>query len=546
MKLLLILLFFGMMTSCKTKSKVDLIVYNAKIYTVDSVFSIHSAFAVDKGKFLALGSDSEILDQYSSRDLTDLKGQFVFPGFYDAHCHFYGYGVNILKRANLIGSKSPMEIIERLEAHRAISTSGWLEGRGWDQNDWDNKAFPDKGILDKFFPDIPVYLIRIDGHAAWVNSKALELAAISKTSTVEGGEILLMNGEPQGILIDKAMNLVSELIPPDDKSFDEKALQLAEKNCFAAGITSVADAGLSKEIILLIDSLQEAGNLKMRIYAMLDPSEENMEYFLPKGPIVKERLSVRSIKLYADGALGSRGAKLLQPYNDDSGSGLILHSTDYYKTYCRLAYDHHFQVNTHAIGDSANRLILSIYSDFLKEKNDRRWRIEHAQIIHPDDFTLFKQYSIIPSVQPTHATSDMYWAENRIGKQRMQGAYAFHDLLIQNGWIPLGTDFPIEDINPIHTFYAAVARKDLNSYPEHGFQMENAIGREDALRGMTIWAAKSGFEEHLKGSIEKGKLADFVVLDTDLMKAKTEMIPNTQVLSTFISGEQVFHAKKYE
>lgn len=323
-----------------------------------------------------------------------------------------------------------------------------------------------------------------------------------------------------------------------------KALQVAEAKCFAVGLTSVQDAGLEKDVVDMIDKMQQEGALKMRIYAILTPSEANLNSYLMKGTYSTDYLTVRSVKLYADGALGSRGARMIEAYSDDSGNiGLFMYEPAYYSKVCELALKHGFQVNTHAIGDMGNRFVLDLYSNFLKGKNDYRWRIEHAQVIHPDDFQKFKEFSIIPSVQPTHATSDMYWAENRVGPERIKGAYAYKELLSQNGWLPMGTDFPVENINPLYTFYAAVARKDLQGKPEEGFQSENALSREEAIRGMTIWAAKSAFEDNIKGSIEAGKFADFVILETDIMTEEIIKIPSTKVASTYLNGIKVFEVE---
>jgi predicted amidohydrolase YtcJ len=529
------------MIACTSKEKADLIMHNALVYTVDEEFSVAEAFAVKDGKFLAVGSVEEILGRFQSVRTIDAKGNFIYPGFYDAHCHFYGFGSNLLKRADLSGTKSFEEVIVRLVEHHNLHDAEWIEGRGWDQNDWEVKEFPTKELLDKVFPDNPVYLIRIDGHAAVVNSEALRRAKITTQTIVEGGEVIVRMGEPTGVLIDKAMTLVSDLIPEPDETFYRKALLLAQEHCFAVGLTSVADAGLSKEMVELIDTMHSEGALKMRIYAMLDPSEENIEHFVKNGPYQTDRLTVRSIKLYADGALGSRGARMIDFYSDDPGNrGLFMYEEEYYLHHCQIAYDHGYQVSTHAIGDEANRFMLYAYSRFLKEHNDRRWRIEHAQVVHPEDFELFGEYAVIPSVQPTHATSDMYWASERIGEERMAGAYAYKDLLDQNGWISLGTDFPIEGINPLHTFYAAVARKDLQGHPENGFQTENAMNREEALRGMTIWAAKAGFEEAVKGSIEVGKWADFVVLGEDFLGAEIEKVPHLKIRNTYVNGVEVY------
>ncbi len=546
MKFLAFLILISM-TSCSTTEKVDLILHHGTIFTLDSNLNQAEALAIRNGKIIATGSNQEILSSYESDSMHHLDGKFVYPGFYDAHAHFYGYGSNLLRRADLRETGSAEEVCNRLEDHRDANPSYWIEGRGWDQNDWNNQAFPEKHILDRIFPDNPVYLIRIDGHAAWVNSKALELAGITADTHVDGGEILLTDGEPNGILIDQAMDLVANHIPEPDQAFQRKALLLAQETCFQLGLTSVADAGLKKYLILLIDSMQQAGDLKIRLYAMLESNSENMDYFLPNGPYCTDRLSVRSIKLFADGALGSRGAKLLEPYSDEPNqTGLILHEPEFYKHYCQLALTHGYQVCTHAIGDSANRFVLELYAQFLDPGNDLRWRIEHAQIVHPKDFALFNTYKIIPSVQPTHATSDMPWAETRIGSERIRSAYAFQTLLQANQFIPLGTDFPIEEVNPLLTFYAAVARKDVQGNPPNGFQKEEALSRLDALKGMTIWAAKAAFEEDKKGSLEPNKWADLVVLDINLLSEPEAILPHGKVLRTYVQGELVFKEDVYQ
>jgi len=541
----LFLVSITILFSCSSQKKqADLIVHNAKIYTVDEDFVLQEAFAIKDGKFVAVGTSKAILGNYDSENKIDADGKAIYPGFIDAHCHFYGYGYNLLKRADLVGTTSFDEIIDRLKEHYQNNQTEWIEGRGWDQNDWEVKEFPNKDLLDEAFPDIPVYLTRIDGHAAVANSEALKKSGITAETIIEGGDVIVVNGDPTGVLIDKAMNLVSKIIPDTDEEFDHKALLAAEKNCFAVGLTSVHDAGLGNATVDLIDSMHQNGNLKMRIYAMLSPTKSNLDNYVKNGPYTTDRLTVRSIKLFADGALGSRGAKMMEPYSDDpDNSGLFMHEPDYYNNICAQAIEYNFQVNTHAIGDEANRFMLNLYAKYLQGKNDKRWRIEHAQIVHPDDFKLFSEYSIVPSIQPTHATSDMYWAEDRVGPERMEGAYAYQQLLEQNTWLTLGTDFPVEDINPLYTFYAAVARKDLKGYPDEGFQMEDALSREDALRGMTIWAAKSAFEEELKGSIEAGKLADFIVLEDDIMTIEVDQIPKLKVLNTYLNGQKVYELK---
>ncbi|WP_321369785.1 amidohydrolase [uncultured Draconibacterium sp.] len=542
MRLFKALIVLFVMVSCTPKEKVDLIVSGGSVYTVDDKFSVAESFAVNKGKIVAVGSSQEIRDKYESDNIVDAKGQFIYPGFNDAHCHFNGYAVNLMQYADLRGTKSPEEIYELLKEHHDKFGGEWILGRSWDQNDWEDTRFPDKSKLDELFPDTPVYLIRVDGHAGWCNSKALELAEIDADTKVQGGEVLLKNGKPTGVLIDNAMGFISKLIPEITPEQQTKGLLEAQKNCFAAGLTSVTDCGLDKTTILLMDEMQEAGNLKMRVNAMLNPTQENFDYFVKKGEAYKtDRLLVNTIKIYADGALGSRGALLMADYSDDEGnSGLQIETQDYYDMICQLAYDNNFAVATHAIGDGGNRLMLNTYGKFLKGKNDRRWRIEHSQIINPDDFKKFAEFSIIPSIQPTHCTSDMPWAEDRLGPERIKGAYAYQTLLQQLGWVPAGTDFPVENIYPLYTFYSAIFRIDHKGWPEGGWHKDEGLTREQTLRAMTSWAAKSSFEEDEKGVLSPGMWADFVVLDTDLMKAEPKEVLNTKIISTWSAGEKVF------
>ena len=543
-KVLIVFLISIFMCSCAEKIKVDLIVHNAKVYTVNENFHVQQAFAVKDGKFVATGSNNEILNKYLSDEMIDAEGKTIFPGFIDAHCHFYGYAMNLIQSADLTGTISFEEVIERAREHHQKFQTDWIVGRGWDQNDWEVKEFPTRELLDQAFGEIPVYLTRIDGHAAIANSEAMRRAGITNETVVKGGEIRLEKGQPTGLLLDNAMELISGIIPPPQVEKQREALHLAETNCFAVGLTSVQDAGLEKSNIELIDQMHQEGALKMRIYAMLTPSEDNINSYLTKAPYTTDYLTVRSVKLYADGALGSRGARMIEPYKDDPENiGLFMYEPGYYRAICDLALKHGFQVNTHAIGDAGNRFVLELYADYLKAKNDLRWRIEHAQVIDSEDFKKFQEFSIIPSVQPTHATSDMYWAQDRIGSERIKFAYAYKYLLKQNGWIPLGTDFPVENINPLYTFYSAVSRKDLQGKPESGFQTENELSREETLRGMTIWAAKAAFEEKIKGSIEPGKFADFVILDSDIMTEEIGEIPSAKVINTYLDGKKVFEKK---
>lgn len=531
---------FFFFIGCKNASEVDLLVYNAKIYTVDSSFSTAEAMAVKDGRIVAVGSSKELTDNYTAKERIDAQGKFIYPGFIDAHAHFYRYGLG-LQTADLVGTESWDDILNKLQGFAKEHPNGWLIGRGWDQNDWAVKEFPSKEKIDQLFPDRPVLLTRIDGHAAIANQKALDMAGVKAGQTLTGGKVETKNGQLTGILIDNAVDLVAAKIPEPSPDQIAQSLQHGQQNCFAVGLTTVDDCGLDYREVLFMDSLQKKNILKMRVYAMLGDATQNYNYLFKNGKIKTNRLNVRSFKVYADGALGSRGACLLQPYTDrPDWSGFLLSSQQHFDSVASIISQHGFQMCTHAIGDSGNRTMLKIYGKYLKGKNDQRWRIEHAQVINQNDFDLFGQYNIVPSVQPTHATSDMYWAGDRLGPQRVKGAYAYEQLLNENGWIPLGTDFPVEDISPFKTFYAAVFRIDAKGYPQGGYQMENALSREQALRGMTIWAAKSNFEENEKGSLEKGKFADFVILDKDLMIIPAKDVLSTLVWATYIGGEKVY------
>lgn len=536
----LLILVSGLFASCTSTTEADLLVKNAVIYTVDSSFTTAQAMAIKDGKILAIGSDTEIQAAYKAKETIDAGGKFIYPGFIDAHAHFYSYGLG-LQTADLVGTDSWNAILDSLQSFAATHREGWLIGRGWDQNDWSVKEYPDNADLNRLFPDRPVLLSRVDGHAAIANNKALEMAGIKPGDKLTGGDIEVVNGKLTGILIDNAIGLVSAKIPAPDAAQMKAALLDAQANCVAMGLTTVDDCGLDYEEVLFIDSIQKTGDLKMRVFAMLSDAKKNYDYIFPRGKLKTDRLNVRAFKVYADGALGSRGACLLEPYADKPGQiGFLLSNPEHFDSVAALLIEKQFQMCTHAIGDSGNRTILNTYAKYLKGKNDLRWRIEHAQVVNAADFRLFGENSVIPSVQPTHATSDMYWAGERLGKEREKGAYAFNDLMKQNGWIALGTDFPVEDISPYKTFLASAIRKDAKGYPENGYQMENALSRENTLRGMTIWAAKSNFEENEKGSLEKGKMADFIMLDQDLMKVAPGDILNTRVLATWIGGESVY------
>ena len=535
--LLLLLIIF----SVACEKKVDLIVHNARVYTSDDNYTNVSSFVVDEGKFIEVGGE-ELVEKYKSKNTVNARGLPIFPGFIDSHCHLLNLGLKKFE-VDLKGTKSFEEIIDKLKDYSSNKKLSVLRGAGWDQNDWDKKELPNKNVLDILFPDVPVVLTRIDGHAMLVNQKAIDMAGITIETKSEGGEIVRQNGKLTGVIIDSPMELIERIIPKYTRDEKIKALKSAEKICFQHGITTVDEAGLVKSDILLIDSLQKSKLFDLRVYAMVANDKKSLDYFFKNGPIRKDFLNVSSIKVYADGALGSRGAALKKSYTDKKNHyGSIIISLDSIKELAIRALNNGFQMNTHAIGDYANSEVLKIYNEILSSTSDPRWRIEHAQVISDDDFPNFNE-KIIPSVQPLHATSDMYWAEERLGKSRVKGAYAYKDLLDWSGRLALGTDFPVEDVNPIKTFYAAVSRKDLNQFPTGGYQSENALSRREALLGMTIWGAYANFEENLKGSITPGKYADFVILDRDIMEIETHKIPSARVVATILNGEIVYSTR---
>lgn len=530
--------------ACRNKIEVDYIIYNATIYTVDSAFSKQEAMAVKNGKVVATGSTKRIFKLYDASEKTNLNGKTILPGLYDAHTHFYYYALG-LREVDLIGTRSFNEVVERIIEFSKDSKTPWIKGRGWDQNDWRVKEFPSNDTLNKLFPDKPLCISRIDGHAAVVNQKALEIAGVTPDSKIEGGifETKMAHGKKvlTGVLIDNAVDYVTRHIPEPGANDKMECLLEAQKNCFSVGLTSVAEAGITRKIVHYIDSLQTTGQLKMKIYAMLTPDAENFSYYLKNGPVFKDKLTVNSFKIYADGALGSRGACLLNPYKDRKNErGFLLSHPDTLQAYALKIAHSKFQMNTHCIGDSANRFILNIYNKVLGTAKDRRWRIEHAQVIHPADFEKFSINKIIPSVQPAHATSDMYWVYDRLGTERTSNAYAYKKLIDYAGLIAGGSDFPVEGINPFKGIYAAVVRQDQKRIPANGFEAANKITREQAIRAFTIWAAYAGFEDKNKGSLEQGKAADFIIIDKDIMNCTEYEIPFINVVKTFSNGVQVF------
>lgn len=530
-------LVFSSCNSPVQPGRADFVIEHARIVYSDSICEDCNIAVID-GKIESVYPNSSD-ETWVGKEYLNAHGSYVYPGFIDAHTHFLAYGLGKFK-VDLTGTNSWQDVLRRTvkfaENHPDLT---FIEGRGWDQNDWEDSSFPTNDSLNYYFPDKQVVLTRIDGHAVIVNDFALAKSDYVEGEDIEGGLVHAPNDKPTGILIDNAINLLN--LPSYSKAQQIEALMKAQEDCFAEGLTSVVEAGLPRESIELIDSLQKAGVLKMQVYAMVSDSPEAIAYYTAQGPYKSDRLNVRSFKFYGDGALGSRGACLIQPYHDSPHErGFLLHDPEHFRSAAAQLAKAGFQMNTHAIGDSANRLILDVYAEFCTPEKDLRWRIEHAQVLDSSDFIDFKTFGIIPSVQPTHATSDMPWAGDRLGPERLPFAYAYQRLLDEAGLLALGTDFPVEDISPIETFYAATIRKDGIGFPPEGFQSENAISRVDALNGMTIWAAYASFEENEKGSIEAGKWADFTILDNNLLRVKPDKMLSTNVLATVVHGEVVY------
>ncbi len=534
MKKVYFFLLSGLLFTSCTAPEADLIIHNAVVYTVNDNFDIATAVVVKNGKFIAVGGE-DLLEKYRAIDVVDLKGLPVYPGFIDGHCHFYNFGL-LQGQLDLSETTSFDEILKKVTEYSEEHPNIPILGQGWDQNKWEKKEYPTKEQLDELFPNQLVALKRVDGHALLVNQAMLDLAKIDNNTEVEGGAYIKKDGNLTGVLIDNAMDRVYAALPKPTIEQQTEALLAAQKICLKNGLTTVDDAGLNIEQLQLIDSLQKNKILDIRVYGMISNNKENLEYYLPRGPIQTDRLNIRSVKVYADGALGSRGAALKEDYADAKGNkGFYLTPIEEIEELAYTLAEKGFQMNTHAIGDAANFEVLKIYEKALANKLDPRWRIEHAQVVSISDRALFGN-KVIPSIQPTHATSDMFWADERLGKERIEGAYAYKSLLDWSGKVVLGTDFPVEHVSPLKTFYAAVARTTEEQLPEGGFQMNDALSRSEALKGMTIWAAYANFEEDIKGSIEVGKMADMVVLWKDIMKVDIHKVPEVEIITTIIDG----------
>ncbi len=522
----------------------DLVVENAVVYTVDKTKPNANGFAVKDGKFIAVGGNLSKHIGPSTRRV-DARGAAIIPGLIDAHVHMRGLG-DMLETFDLRFVKTREEVARIVkDAADKLPPGEWVRGRNWDQTNWGGE-FPNADDLSKTVNDRPVYLNRVDGHAGWANRKALEIAGITKaTQDPPGGQIIRdKDGNPTGILIDRAMGLVTRKLPPLTYEQVKRRVKLATQAAVRLGLTGVHDAGISAQERNAYRELLAAGELPLRIYAMIGGTGELWQEYQKKGPEIGPYLTVRSVKLFADGALGSRGAALWQPYSDDkSTSGLMVTTKETLEDQIKEVAATPFQVCTHAIGDKANRIVLDTYGQVLKGKNDRRFRVEHSQIVALPDFKLFQDFSVVASMQATHATSDMRWAEKRLGPDRIAGAYAWKRYLKMGIPLANGSDFPVEDPNPLWGFYATFTRQDHEGFPEGGWMPDQKLTREESLESFTLTPAYAAFEEKQKGSITPGKFADFLILEKDIMKIAPKEVLKTKITSTYVGGKEVYAAK---
>jgi predicted amidohydrolase YtcJ len=533
----------------QTRTPADLIVTNARIYTVDEARPRAQALAVKDGRFLFAGSEREAMAlRGPSTRVVDAGGHTIIPGMVDAHAHLLGLG-EALQQVDLTGTRSYDDVVARVvAAAKGVPAGKWILGRGWDQNDWADTRFPTHDALTRAVPNNPVYLTRVDGHAGLANAAAMRAANVTaKTPDPRGGRLERdASGAPTGVFVDNAQGLVERVIPPPTRDDKQKALGLAIADAHRYGLVGIHDAGESRSTIDLMEDMAKAGDLPFRLYVMISDDSAALAHYMSIGPrsgLYDNHLWVRAIKLYADGALGSRGAALLEPYSDDpKNNGLLVSAPAHIEAVAERALASGFQVATHAIGDRGNRIVLDAYEKALEAHPtaDHRFRVEHAQILNHDDIPRFAQLGVIPSMQAVHQTSDMYWAGSRLGIGRLLGAYAWRSLLNTGVVVPNGSDFPVEAVNPLFSFHSAVSREDADNWPTGGWMPEQRMTRTEALESMTIWPAYAAFQEQIMGSITPGKLADFVILDRDIMTVPERDILGTSVLATYIGGKAVY------
>ncbi|MHB1297844.1 MAG: amidohydrolase, partial [Gemmatimonadaceae bacterium] len=530
----------------------DLVVLNGRIYTADGARPVVDAMAVRDGRIVFVGDEGGARALVGPRTETlDLDGRTMIPGMTDAHAHVAGLG-EALRDVDLTGTSSYDQVIARVvERARTTPKGEWIVGRGWDQNDWGDTRFPTHEALTRALPDHPVYLTRVDGHAAVVNAMAMQKAGLTKaTKDPNGGSIERdAAGNPAGVLVDNAQGLVGRAIPNATRAQVKDAIKAAIAEMHRWGMTGVHDAGASPTEVEIYEELGREKALNIRLNAMISDNASAIDALLKRGPqagLYDGMLWLRSIKLYQDGALGSRGAALLEPYSDDAKTtGLLVSAPAHIQDVATRALRAGIQVNTHAIGDRGNRLVLDSYEAALKAvpTADHRFRVEHAQILHSDDIPRFAELGVIPSMQASHQTSDMYWAGTRLGETRLRGAYAWRSLLESGVVVPNGSDFPVEHVNPLISFKASVSRQDARGWPVGGWFPEQRMTRDEALKSMTLWPAYAAFQEDELGSLTKGKRADFVVLDQDIMRVPDAMLPATKVISTWVGGRKVYQAR---
>ena len=550
------LLVSGSIPAAHACEKADLVLHNANIYTVNDKAPKAEALAIRDGKFIYVGSNDGIKPYLcGDNDIRNLHGMAVYPGFTDSHYHLKGVGYRE-KELNLQGTESLEAMLDQVAAYlksHPVPEDGWLVGRGWIEKTWPEKRFPTRQEIDAIAPDHPAFLVRADGHAGIANSQALKLAGIDATTpNPDGGEILRdKDGNPTGMLVDNAMALVTRLIPEPTRAEDKEAFILATNRNAALGWTQTQNAGGSWQDLELLQELKQEGKLKTRVYYALSDGEP-AKRLLAEGAVMDpdHMIVARSIKLYSDGALGSRGAALLADYADHHSKGLLL--TDHARIMPILtqALKKGIQIETHAIGDRANRLVLNWYEEAFslvppaerKVKNPR-WRIEHAQNIHPDDQQRFIDMGVIPSMQASHAIGDLHFAPDRLGPERLKYAYPWKDMIKKGAIIPGGSDAPVEIGDPRIEFYAAVARKDLDGFQTEGWHPEQALSREEALKMLTLWPAIAAFQEDIRGSIEVGKLADLTVMTMDLMMVPEDWMMKTLSFLTVVGGDIVYEAE---
>ncbi len=529
------------LSSCMKGKHADLIIHNAVIHSMDEKRTVYEAMAIKDGKIVELGPERQILNKYAADKIVNAGNRDIYPGLTDAHVHLL-LGAKQRMGADLSACKSFAQLVTEVEIYQQRNNKKIIVGQGWNEGAWRDNSLPDNERLNELFPTTPVCLFRNDGHTALVNDAMLQLAGITSETVVTGGSIGKKDGKMTGIVTDEAMELVKQKLPAYSREeLIEKVIEI-QNELLMYGITNVHDAGLEAEDVELFKKIIDNGRFKLNLYGMLLPTEKNIRFAQKNGIYEHKNLTIRSFKVFADGSLGGRGAWMKDPYSDDSHShGHATVTKEKLDSMVQLCTSLGYQLNTHAIGDASVKMVLDAYKHIREVNPDHRWRIEHAQIISPEDLPLFANYGIIPSVQPSHAVSDYLFAEKRIGAARMRGAYAYQSLLSTTGILAIGTDYPVEDMDPFKTIYAACARKNEKEAPEGGFFTQEALSLEDCLRGMTFWAAVASFQDDHLGRLEAGMDATFAVFER-----KVQLSPVFQrnfSLHTYIKGVEVYSAE---